>query len=136
MKRVLGRSMGKQNYLETLRSGEVVPTREFVNVEVTAHNTRNDAFREGVINALDVILSLGDQGKIKYELQWYERIASASVVESYWVEAIDEDKASGRCGFVYEAGSLEFPFAGHIHVPTDIRAFNSPEFVKFFWICI
>ena len=110
-------------------------TKEFENVEVTPHNMRSDMFQEGVITALDLILSLGDQGKIEYKLQWYESIGTADIVKSYWVEVIDGDKASGRCGFVYEAGSLEFPFAGHIHIPTDIRAFNSPEFVKFFWIC-
>jgi hypothetical protein len=111
-------------------------TKEFENVEVTPHNMRSDMFREGVPTALDVILSLGDQGKIEYELQWYESVGTADIVKSYWVDSIDGDKTSGRCGFVYEAGSLAFPFAGHIHIPPDIRAFNSPEYVKFFWICI
>jgi hypothetical protein len=111
-------------------------TQEFENVEVTPHNMRSDTFQEGVITALDVILSLGDQGKIEYELQWYESVGTADIVKSYWVDAIDGDKTSGRCGFVYEAGSLDFPFAGHIHIPPDIRVLNSPEYVKYFWICI
>jgi hypothetical protein len=113
-------------------------TEEFENVEVTAHNLRSDALREGTITALDVILSLGDQGKIEYGLQWYESIGSARPVKSYWVEAIDGDKAYGRCGFVYESGSLDFKgFLGsHIHLPSDTRIINSPEYVKFFWICI
>jgi len=77
-----------------------------------------------------------DQEKIEYELQWYESVGTADIVKSYWVDSIDGDKTSGRCGFVYEAGSLAFPFAGHIHIPPDIRAINSPEYVKYFWICI
>ena len=112
-------------------------TIEFENVEVMAHNMRSDAFKGGTITALDVILSLGDQGLIEYELQWYESIGSARIVKSYWVEAIDGDKAYGRCGFVYESGSLEFKGSGnHIHLPSDTRILNSPEYVKFFWICI
>ena len=113
-------------------------TKEFENVEVTPHNMRSDVFRENVTVALDVVMSLGDQGKIKYELKWYESIGTASIVKDYWVEAIDEDKAFGRCGFVYEAGSLRYKgFSGnHIHLPTDVRVLNSPEYVEFFWICI
>jgi len=111
-------------------------TKEFENVEVTAHNLRSDALKEGATTALDVILSLGDQGKIECELEWFESVGTADIVKSYWVEAIDGDNSHGRCGFVYEAGSLEFPHAGHIHIPSDVRVLNSPEYVKFFWICI
>lgn len=112
-------------------------TRDFANVEVTSHNMRSDMFVEGVTTALDVILSLGDLGKIEYELQWYESIATARIVRSYWVEAIEGDKTRGRCGFVYEAGSWELRrSANHIHVPADIRILNSPEYVEFFWACV
>lgn len=113
-------------------------TKEFSNVTITPHNLRNDTFQENVITAIDVILSLGEQGKIEYELQWYDSIGTANFVRSYWVEAIDNDKAMGTCGFVYEAGSLEYQgFSGnHIHLPTDYRILNSPYYVKFFWICI
>ena len=110
--------------------------KEFGNVEVTPHGMRSDMFKEGVTTALDVIMSLGDQGKIEYELGWYESIGTADIVKSYWVDDIDGDKTRGRCGFVYEAGSLEFPFAGHIHLPSDARILNSPEYVEFFWICL
>ncbi len=113
-------------------------TREFENVAVTPHNVRNDVLKENVTTALDVIMSLGDQEKISYELKWYESIGTASIVKDYWVEAIDGDKAYGRCGFVYEAGSFRYRgFSGnHIHLPTDVRVLNSPEYVEFFWICI
>lgn len=108
------------------------------NVEVTAHDMRYDVFKDGVITALDVVMSLGDAGLIDYELKWYERIGSARTVKDYWVESINRDVAHGRCGFVYEAGSKCFDgFRGnHIHLPTDQRVINSPEYVEFFWICL
>jgi hypothetical protein len=111
---------------------------EFLDVVVSPHNLRNDTFQDGVITAIDVILSLGDEGKLEYGLKWYESIGTARIVKNYWVESIGDDVASGRCGFVYESGDLDLQgFAGnHIHLPSDSRVLNSPEYVLFFWICI
>jgi hypothetical protein len=111
---------------------------EFDDVVVTSHNLRNDTFQDGLITAIDVILSLEDQGKLEYGLKWYESIGTARIVKNYWVESIGNDVASGRCGFVYESGDLGLQgFAGnHIHLPSDSRLLNSPEYVLFFWICI
>jgi hypothetical protein len=83
-------------------------------------------------------MTLGDRGKITYDLQWYESIGRADIVKNYWVETIDEDQGVGRCGFVYEAGAYQYNlFRGnHIHLPSDIRVLNSPEYVEFFWICV
>jgi hypothetical protein len=110
----------------------------FHNVEVSAHNLRKDIFKDDVITALDVIMSLGDQEKITYELMWYESIGSAGIVKNYWVESINGHKSFLRCGWVYEAGSPTFNlFRGnHIHLPSDIRVLNSPVYVEFFWLCI
>jgi len=109
----------------------------FQDVEVTAHNLRNDTIQEGVITAIDVIMSLGDQGLISYELNWYETIGRA-VVKNYYVDGINTDIAFARCGFVYEVGDLDFDgFSGnHIHIPSDIRIITSPEYEEWFWICI
>ncbi len=111
---------------------------DFKNVEVQAHNTRDDVFQTGVITALDVIMSLADQGKITYDLKWYESIGSAEIVKDYWVERIDSERAYDRCGYVYEAGDMKFRrFSGnHIHLPPGSRVLNSPEYVEFFWICL
>jgi hypothetical protein len=111
---------------------------EFENVEVKPHNLRSDVFVDGVTTALDVILSLGDDGKLTYDLKMYESIGSAKIVNSIWVEEINGDRTQGRCGFVYESGSYTFHgFTGnHIHLPTDVRILNSPEYVEFYWICI
>ena len=113
-------------------------TLTFENVRVTPHNLRNDVFKDGTITAIDTILSLADQGKISYELQYYESIGTAGIVKSYWVEAINQDVASGRAGYVYEAGSTQFRFSSgnHIHLPSDTRVLNSPEYVEYFWISL
>ena len=110
-------------------------TKTFENVEVASHNLRNDTFQENVITAIDVILSLGDQGKISYALKWYNSIGTASIVLSYWVEGIDDDFSFGTSGFVYEAGASRIS-GNHIHLPSDVRILNSPEYVNFFWINI
>jgi hypothetical protein len=54
------------------------------------------------------------------------------------VDAIDEDVSIGTCGFVYEAGSKNYRLGAgnHIHLPSDTRVLNSPEYVEFFWICL
>ena len=113
-------------------------TLVFRGVEIIAHNMRNDMFKPGVITALDVIISLGEAGEITYDLQWYESIGSAGVVKSYWVNRINKDESYQRCGFVYEVGDEQFRFfrGNHIHIPSDTRVINSPEYVEFFWICI
>ena len=111
---------------------------EFTDVPVTPHNIRNGTLQPGVLTAIDVILSLGDLGLINYTLQWYEEIGQAKVVNSYWVESINEDATVGTCGFVYDTGSQGYyGFAGnHIHLPADVRVLNSPDYMRWFWICV
>jgi len=109
-------------------------TLSFKNVTVEAHNLRNDTFKPGVVTAIDVMLSLGEQGKISYDLRWYRTIAFAEV-KNYYVDRINKDEAYGSCGFVYECGE-KLRSKNHIHLPSDIRVINSPEYVKWFWICI
>ncbi len=106
----------------------------FTDVLVVPHNLRSDTFQKDVITAIDVIISLADQGKISYDLQWYDTIGTAGIVRSYWLERVDEDRASGKCGFVYETGTKRFSWDNHIHLPSDWRALNSPDYGKWFWI--
>jgi hypothetical protein len=110
---------------------------QFEDVHVTAHNLRSDMFRNGTITAIDVILSLGDQGDLNYTLQWYESIGEARIVKSFWVEEILGNKAQGRCGFVHEEGSTIGLDRGgnHIHLPADIKVLNSPDYAWWFYIC-
>lgn len=108
----------------------------FHNIEVTAHNLRNDVFQDGVITAIDAILSMGNQGLLTYELKWYDSIGTAET-RSYWVHSINGEESYGRCGFVYEEGDNDFIHErNHIHIPSDIRIINSPEYIAYFWVCI
>jgi hypothetical protein len=110
----------------------------FENVEVRPHNTRNDVFQDGVITALDVILSLADEKKLTYGLKWRESLGAARVVRSFWVEKINDEQSYRTCGFVYEEGYREFRYGrgNHIHLPSDVRIINSPEYMEWFWICL
>jgi hypothetical protein len=111
----------------------------FTDVKVTPHNVRGGMLKTDTITALDILLSLGEQGKLsKVKLTWYESIGTADPVDSYWLEQINEDIAYDRCGFVYETGPREFSgFVGsHIHIPSDVRVIVSPEYALWFWICL
>ncbi|NHJ32584.1 MAG: cytochrome b/b6 domain-containing protein [Asgard group archaeon] len=111
-------------------------TQYFQEVEVTAHNMRPDLFINGTITGIDVIMSLGDQGKLTYSLAWYDEISTAYYVRNYWIESINDDVAHGTCGFVYENGASNMSGYNHIHIPSDARVLNSPEYAKWFWICL
>ncbi|MGD9029785.1 MAG: hypothetical protein PVG25_08210 [Anaerolineae bacterium] len=111
----------------------------FQDVIVTPHNVRGDVLQSGVVTGLDALISLAEQGKLpELKLTWYERIAGANPVDSYWVEKISQDSAVGGCGFVYETGPKSFAgFSGtHIHIPADVRVTVSPEYALWFWICL
>jgi succinate dehydrogenase/fumarate reductase cytochrome b subunit len=110
----------------------------FYSVNVTPHDLRNETFRDGVITGIDVIMSLGDQGKLTYDIQWYDSIGTANIVRNYYIVRINEDQAAGTCGFVYDSGDQDFfGFQGnHIHLPSDVRVLNSPEYMRWFWICL
>lgn len=111
----------------------------FSDVSVIPHDTRSDLLQPDVVTALDALLSLQAQGQLsRVRLQWYESIGTATPVDSYWVEQIDDAVAAGGCGFVYETGSKAFPgFRGsHIHLPSDARVIVSPEYALWFWICL
>ncbi len=108
----------------------------FQDVVVTAHDVRSDMLQTGVVTALDALLSLAEQGELsRLKLTWYERLGTADLVETYYVERIDDAEARGSCGFVYQTGPRGV--AGvHIHIPSDIRVTVSPEYALWWWICI
>jgi hypothetical protein len=111
----------------------------FRDVAVTPHNVRSDLLQEGVVTALDALISLAEREELyALQLTWYERIGAADPVGSYWVSQINEAQAVGGCGFVYETGPRAFAgFSGaHIHIPADARAIVSPEYALWFWICL
>jgi hypothetical protein len=108
-------------------------------IQVTPHDVRTDVLRPGLVTALDVLISLKEQGQVDaLELTWYERIGQADPVDSYWVSRFNSAVAQGGCGFVYEIGPRQFPrFRGaHIHIPSDVRVLVSPEYALWFWLCL
>jgi hypothetical protein len=111
----------------------------FEDVVATPHGIRSDVLQPDVVTALDALISLGEEGKLSnLRLTWYETIARADPVDTYFVERINDAWAVGGCGFVYETGPLAFAgFRGtHIHIPSDVRVVVSPEYARWFWICL
>jgi hypothetical protein len=105
----------------------------FENVEVKPHDLRPDFFVEGTVTAADIIMSLGDIGKITYQMLWYDNIGNAEI-KNYYVECINNRIHSGMCGFVYEVGEEDTIRGNHIHVTPDIRILQSPGYALFYWI--
>jgi hypothetical protein len=123
-----------------VRIGTVV----HANVPVSAHDLRTDVLQPGTVTALDVLLSLADQGKMDgLKLTWYSTAAENDIFDSFVVEQIDdgdgiydgETTPDSSC-WVYETGSLEFAgFKGsNIHVPADVRVIVSPEYMTWYWL--
>ncbi|MCK9357075.1 MAG: hypothetical protein M0R22_08050 [Dehalococcoidia bacterium] len=114
------------------------------NVPVSAHDVRADVLQPGVVTALDVLLSLGDQRRIDaLKLTWYSNLGQATPVDSFYVEQIDDgdgvydtEASPETGGWVYETGSLAFNgFQGNnIRVPADVRIIVSPEYMVWYWI--
>lgn len=116
-------------------------SRRFIDVEVVPHNARPDLFQPDVITCLDVLLSLGAQGRLKQVgFTWYERIGTADPVDTYYVEliAIEEHSslAYDRCGFVYQLGSPSLHTNLLVHIPSDIHVLVCPEQISWRWICL
>jgi len=102
----------------------------FSNLTVNASNLRSETFQNGVITAMDVLMTLGELGEITFELRWVGRMGSASYVHSYFVSKINSDQNSGRCGFLYSVSD------SFIFLSADERILTSPESVSFFWGCL
>ena len=105
---------------------------EFYNLTVVPHNMRNQTFKNDVITALDVIMTLGEPPleNITYELTWHESFRGAFYVRSYFVSKINTDETTGRCGFLYDV-SDSFDW-----LSADERILTSPESVSFYWGCL
>jgi hypothetical protein len=126
--------------------------RNFTDVAVTAHNLRaagGDSlyrmpFRAGVVTALDLLLSLQDQGEIDMVGTAYFTHLAGKVMESYRVRSLGfPDKglahASGKQGFVYTTGNgranqLVNGADGKQHVHSDIHVIHAPDFTRWRWI--
>jgi hypothetical protein len=132
-------------------SGRVTVSREFTDVQVTPHNYRSvgypspysKPFQPGVVTALDVLLSLVDQGELTLATSvFYNHIGQLSI-ESYFVVAMgfpDEGvaHASGRQGFIYTTengtpGRLPNDADTKFHITCDIAVLHAPDFSRWRW---
>ncbi len=143
-------SFGAEVLRKSLNLGRVVipevriGTVVHQNVPVSPHDVRADVLQPGVVTALDVLLSLGDQRRIgALKLTWYGNLGQATPVDSFYVEQIDDgdgvydgESSPETGGWVYETGSLAFSgFQGNnIRVPADVRIIVSPEYMVWYWI--
>ena len=123
-------------------------TATFHDVSVTAHDVRPDVFRPGVVTALDVLLSLGEQGKLTgLDLTWHAMLDGIENVDHYMVDWISTPDALGEkdslCGYMDEAATEGLrPFltphshaTTEIHLSSDLELFVSPEYVEWQWLC-
>jgi len=121
-------------------------TLTFEDVTVTAHNVRADVFQTGVVTVLDVLLSLGEQGKLEsVTLSWRDRMESEVVVGNYYVDQIRTDGfstvASESSTYMHEVGSTALVgfltshehMTSHVHLASDVEVLTSPEYVEFQW---
>jgi len=129
----------------TAPQGELV----FEDVLVTAHNSRLDVLQSGVVTVLDVLLSLGEQGKLAaVGLTWRAEMDGADPVDGYFVDRIDAAGflilSTGDCTYAHEVGSEGLmnylPPHGHktshVHLTSDLKVLTSPEYVEFLWTCL
>ena len=119
----------------------------FRDVLVTSHGVRPDVFRAGAITALDVLLSLGEQGLIDgLELTWHAML-DGTMVNHYMVDWISLPDVLGEkdasCGYMDEAATegLRGFLTPHshatteIHLSSDLEILVAPEYVEWQWLC-
>jgi hypothetical protein len=82
-----------------------------------------------VVTAADVIMTLADMGKLQCDLRWYESVGTAGIVQTYYVDRINDDATHDRTGFIYEMGAKENR-RGILHIPADTRVLTCPEYMR------
>ncbi|RTR38673.1 hypothetical protein EKG38_10865 [Shewanella canadensis] len=70
----------------TIVDKDRVPHTIVENLEVKAHNLRNDIFQEGVITFMDVFLSAAEQG-YDFKLSWWPILSSGAIVNNFQLSA-------------------------------------------------
>jgi hypothetical protein len=109
---------------------------------------RPDLFQPGVITALDVLLSLGEQGKVaSLDLAWNAAVDGVANVNHYMVDWIEIPgvlgERSSTCGYMDLAATegARGYLTPHshattkIHLSSDVEVLVSPGFVEWQWVC-
>jgi len=132
-------------------SGRIAVTRSFQNVVVIAHGYRSTGtstpyskpFQPGVVTAMDVLLSLQDEGQLDLVTGMFYSYFSGHYIDSYYVVAlgfpgIGISHASGRQGFTCTTengtpGRLPNQADRKQHVTSDILVIHAPDFASWQW---
>ncbi|MFA6232635.1 MAG: hypothetical protein WC824_00430 [Bacteroidota bacterium] len=133
-------------------SHRITVTRNVRDVLVTPHGLREAGrdslhrmpFQPGVVTAIDLLLSLQDQGVIDMVGTAFFTHLAGKVMDSYRVRSLGFPgtglaHASGRQGFVYTTANgtiqrLANNADGKQHVHSDIHVIHSPDFARWRWI--
>ena len=133
-------------------SGRISVQRSFDSVYVTAHNYRSTGFKSpypkpfqpGVITALDVLLSLKDQGELDIVSQVFYTYFNQNYIYSYYVvemgfPGVGTAHSSGRQGFVYITSNGSFDDLPNnanwmLHITSDILVVHAQDFANWRWI--
>jgi len=125
--------------------------RQFRDVQVTAHNTRSIGypspnarpFQPGVTTALDVLLSLKDQGHLDLVTTVHYSYFGQNYIDSQYVVALGfpglgTAHSSGYHGFIYvtengSANRLPNNADNKLHVTSDILVIHAPDFATWQW---
>lgn len=122
-------------------------TLTYHDVRVTPHGSRSDVFLPDVVTALDVLLSLGEQGGIPaVHLAWHATVDGIEGVNHYmveWIEGADLGIADPSCGFAHMAATdVLWPYltphshaSTRIHLSPDVEVLVSPAVVEWTWLC-
>lgn len=126
-------------------SGRITTTKKYENISVTSHNLRSEGnenpyskpFQPGVTTALDIVMSMKDQGLLNAATSVFYNYFGGTYIESYYLVElgfpdVGSAHASGRQGFIYRAenGSPSQSF----HITSDILVIHAPDFATWTWV--
>ncbi len=133
-------------------SGRITVSREYYNVQLTAHNYRatgyptpySKPFQPGVVTSLDIPLSLMDQNELDVVTGVFYTHFAGNYIDSYYIVAlgfpdVGTAHASGRQGFVYTTENGTYRHLPNnadrkFHLTCDISVIHAQDFSNWRWI--
>ena len=118
-------------------------------VSVTSHDVRSDVLQPGLVTALDVLLSLGEQGLLtELRLDWRRETQEVTIVDGHYIVGVVAEEfspaATGACALMHQIqGQTILPYLtshthtmSHIHLTADLEVLISPATVEWLWVCL